>query len=115
MPGRQYVRHPFAAGAEPALPPHAALRPKFARTITVRQQHRVAFLQQLLGPIAIARLDRLGMAGQSAAAMQRDHDRKRAIAVGLVQLRVQYPVAEGDVDLMRGRQRRRISDKSHRK
>jgi hypothetical protein len=47
--------------------------------------------------------------------MQSDHDRKRALAVGLVKLRVQCPAAEGDVDLTRRRQRRRLGGKGHRK
>src|SRR4029077_1433679 len=81
------------------------------RSITVRQQHRLALLQQLLGPIAISRLDRFGMAGQSTTSMERDHDWKRAIAIRLVKLRVQYAAAGGDVDLMRNGQRRRIRGK----
>ena len=83
-----------------------ALRAELARTVAVRQQHRIARLQQVLGPIAIARLDRLGIAAEPAAAVQRDHGGKRAITGGLVKLRVQHPVAKRNVDLMRGRQRR---------
>ena len=85
LPRRHDVRHPFATGAHlPLLDP--ALRAEFARAVTVRQQDGLAVLQQLLGPVAVARQDRLGTAGQSAAAMQRDHGRKRAVAVGLVKL-----------------------------
>jgi len=87
------------------------LRPEFARTVTVRQQHRIARFQQLLGPVAVARKHRLGTAGQAAATMQGDHNRKRTVAVGLVELRMQNAVARGNVDLTR--QRRRLRGKSH--
>ena len=62
--------------------PDAALRPELARAVAVRQQHRMARCEQLLGPVAIARCDRLGMAGETAAAMQRNHRRERAVARG---------------------------------
>src|SRR5437016_9345545 len=45
--------------------------------------------QQLLRPVAIARLHRLRLSTQPAAAMQRDHGGKRAVAVRLVELGMQ--------------------------
>ena len=92
LPRGHDVGHPFAAGEDAALP-DAALRPQFARAVAVRQQHRLAALQQWLRPVAVAPLHRLGLAGEAAAAVQRDHHRKRAVAVGLVKLRVQRPAA----------------------
>ncbi len=47
------------------------------------------------------------MAGEAAAAMQRDDRRERPLAIGPVELRAQREVAFGNLDLMRGRQRRR--------
>jgi hypothetical protein len=41
---------------------------------------------------------------QSAAAVQRDHGRKRAVTVRLVQLDVQGQTVRRDIDLVRGRQ-----------
>ena len=107
LPRCHDVRDPLAAGAHRALL-DTALRAELARTVAVRQQHRVARFQQQLGPIAIARLDRFGTAAESAAAVQRDHGGKRPVTFRLVKLRVQYPAPEGNVDLMRGGQRRRI-------
>ena len=101
------VGHPLAAGEHAALL-DAALRAELARTVTVRQQHRMAGLQQLLRPVAVARPHRLAMSAQSAAAMQRDHGGKRAVAVRLVELRMQGQAGRGDIDLARGRQRRGI-------
>ena len=57
-PRRHDVGHPLAAGEHAALL-DAALRPEFARAVAVRQQHRMAGLEQLFGPVAVARQHRL--------------------------------------------------------
>ena len=62
----------------------------------------MAGLEQLLRPIAIARLHRLGLPRQSAAAVQRDHGRKRTVAFGLEELRVHGQTVGRDIDLTRG-------------
>src|SRR5438045_1051171 len=90
-----------------------ALRPELARAIGGREQAGRSCFEQLLGPIPIARLHRLGMASQSAAAVQADDDGKRTVAFWLVKLRMQYAVLHGDIDLLRsghGRCFRRRSD-----
>ena len=91
------IGHPLAAGEHTALL-DAALRTELARAVTVRQQHRMAGLQQLLRPVAIARLHRLRLSAQSAAAMQRDHGGKRAVTIGLVELGMQGQTARRDID-----------------
>ena len=112
LPGCHDVHHALAAGKHMMLL-DPALRPEFARTVTVRQQHRIACLQQLLGPVPVAGKHRLGTAGQPAATMQRDHHRERPVALGLVELRMQDGVARGNVDLTRQWQRRRLRGESH--
>ena len=63
----------------------------------------MAGLQQLLRPVAVARLHGFGMRGEPAATMQCDHHRKRAVALGLEQLRMQRGAASGNLDLLRRR------------
>jgi hypothetical protein len=99
------VGHPLAAGEHTALL-DAALRIELARTVTVRQQHRMAGLQQLFRPVAVARQHGLRLPAQSAAAMQRDDGGKRAVTIRLVELGMQGQTACRDIDLARGRQRR---------
>ena len=47
------------------------------------------------------------MAGETAAAMQRNHRRERAVTIGPVELRMQCDIAFGNLDLAWGRKRRR--------
>src|SRR5206468_10402451 len=98
LPRRRNIGHPLAAGENAAFL-DAALRAEFARAVTVRQQHRMAGLQQLLRPVAVARQYRLGMAAQAAAGMQCDHGGKWAGAVRLVVMRMQGQAGRGNVDV----------------
>ena len=66
----------------------------------------MAGLDEPFSPVTIARQHRLGMAGQAATTVQRDHRWKRAVAIRLEQLRVQGEAGRRDADLMRRRQRR---------
>ncbi len=91
LPRRGDIGHPLPAGEHMTLL-DAALRPEFARAVTVRQQHRVAGLQELFGPVAVARQHRFGMPTEAAAAVQRDHGGKRSVTLRLVELRVQGQV-----------------------
>ena len=83
----------------------AALRPELARAVAVREQHGIAGLQEALSPIAIARQNGIGMAAEPAAAMQRDHGRKRPRALRLVELRMQHAGRERNLDRLRRRRR----------
>src|SRR6516162_7425568 len=94
------IRHPLAASVNVAFL-DVTLRAEFARAIAVRKQDRLAVLQQLLCPIPIARLYGLGTAGQAAAPMQRNHDRKRTIAIGLEKYSMQQAALEGNLHLIR--------------
>ena len=112
LPRRQDIGDPFAAGSDPALL-DMALRAKFARTITIRKQNRLAVLEQFLRPVPIANLNRFGMAGQPAASMQRDHDRKRAIAFRFKKLCAEHGCPGRNLDGLRCRQRRCLRRQRH--
>jgi hypothetical protein len=112
LPRRQDIGDTFAAGGDPALL-DMALRAEFARTVAIRKQNRLAVLEQFLRPVPIANLNRFGMAGQPAASMQRDHDRKRAIAFRLEKLRAEHGCPGRDLDGLRCRQRCSLRGRRH--
>ena len=66
----------------------------------------MAGLQQLFRPFAVTWQHGLGLAAQTAAAMERDHGGKRAVTIGLVELGMQGQTGRRDIDLVRSRQRR---------
>src|SRR5512135_383234 len=81
-----------------------ALRAEFAGAIAVGKQNGLAPPEQLLGPIAVANLNRLGPAAQPAASVQRDHDWKRTIAFRLEKLRMKHAGSGRNLDRLRRRQ-----------
>ena len=102
LPRRGDVGDTLAARQHTALL-DAALRAEFARAVAVRQQHRMPGLDELLRPVAVARLHGFRIGGEPAAAMQGDHQRKRAATLGLIELRMQRGAASGNLDLLRRR------------
>src|ERR1700722_15253903 len=103
-----------AAGGDPPLL-DTTLRAESRRTIAVGEQDGLAVLEQLLGPVPITRLNRLGMASKPAASMQRDHARKRAIALRLVKLCVEHGGPGRNLDRLRPGQWRRKHGPRHSK